>query len=315
MITTLINERCELGENPLWRMEDGSLFWTDITGGKLHRFHLESGQHEVIYRGVPVGGFTFQANGDLLLFRVNDMALLHPGGEVEVMQKFDDQGSRQFNDVIADPAGRVLAGTIGRTRTSGGLWRVDVDGTTTLMFRGTGCPNGMGFSPDLQTFYWTCSTRRRIYQFDYDPGTGTLGRRRLFYQASPEEGIPDGLAVDGHGHIWSARWDGYAIVHHSPDGTVMERISFPVGAISSLCFGGPALDRLFVTSAGGKPGSDSAEGSIYELRPGTAGRPEFKSRIHREKTSPSGHAPTGGHRGSRAAESRTGVRFRHGGVS
>ena len=54
MITTLINEHCELGENPLWRTEDGCLFWTDITGGKLHRFHLESRKHNVIYRGAPV---------------------------------------------------------------------------------------------------------------------------------------------------------------------------------------------------------------------------------------------------------------------
>lgn len=278
MITALINEHCELGECPLWRTEDGCLYWTDITGGKLHRFHLETATHEVIYRGDPVGGFTFQASGDLLLFRVNDMALLHPDGGVEVLQEFDDQGAERFNDVIADPEGRVFAGTIGRTETSGGLYRVDPDGTTTLLFRGTGCSNGMGFSPDLRTLYWTCSTRRRIYAFDYDRATGILGGERLFYQAGEAEGIPDGMTVDRDGHIWSARWGGSAVVHHAPDGTVMEKISFPVANISSLCFGGPKYDLLFVTSAGGNPGNTS-DGTVYQFLPGAAGQSGFKSRI------------------------------------
>jgi D-xylonolactonase len=264
-------------------MEDGCLYWTDITGGKLHRFHLKSGTHEVIYRGDPVGGFTFQANGDLLLFRVNDLALLHPNGGVEMLQAFDDQGAERFNDVIADPEGRVFAGTIGRTETGGGLYRVDHDGTTTLLFRGTGCSNGMGFSPDLKTFYWTCSTRRRIYAFDYDRVTGILGGECIFYQADPEEGIPDGMTVDRDGHIWSARWGGSAVVHHAPDGTVMEKISFPVASISSLCFGGPKYDRLFVTSAGGNPGSNTADGTVYQFLPEAAGQTEFRSRI---KTDP-----------------------------
>jgi D-xylonolactonase len=58
----------------------------------------------------------------------------------------------RFNDVIADPAGRVYAGTIGTSRESGGLYRVDLDGTVTKLFAGTGCANGMGFTPDGQHF-------------------------------------------------------------------------------------------------------------------------------------------------------------------
>ena len=68
----------------------------------------------------------------------------------------------RFNDVIADPEGRVYAGSIGKTETSGGLYRVDLDGSITCLWRGTGGSNGMGFSPDLKTFYWICSSSRRI---------------------------------------------------------------------------------------------------------------------------------------------------------
>ena len=283
MITTLINAHCELAENPLWHVQDGCLHWTDIIAGKIHRFHPESGKHEVIYCGVTVGGFTFQANGDLLLFRVKDIALLRPGGAIEIVREFGDEGAERFNDVIADPEGRVFAGTIGRTATSGGLWRVDTDGTMTLLFRGTGCSNGMGFSPDLTKFYWTCSTRRRICEFDYDRATGRLSGERVLYQAEADEGIPDGMTVDRNGHIWSARWDGYAVVHHAVDGTVIGRIPFPVGKITSLSFGGPKLDQFFVTSAGGKSGSDTEDGSVYQFPAGVAGQPEFKSRIRTDQ--------------------------------
>ena len=279
MISTLINHHCELGENPLWNPADGSLCWSDITGGALHRIQPSTGDHSILYRGMPVGGFTLQSDGTLLLFRVNDIALLHPGGRVEVMREFVDEGAARFNDVIADPEGRVFAGTIGRTDTSGGLYRVECNGTITLLFRGTGVSNGMGFSPDLRTFYWTCSTRRRIYAFDYDRPSGALTRERVLYQAGDIEGIPDGLTVDCDGNIWSARWDGFALVQHAPDGRMLRKFPFPVAKVSSLCFGGPSLDEIFVTTAGGQPGSDAADGSVYHSRADVKGVPEFRSRI------------------------------------
>lgn len=279
MITTLINEHCELGENPLWHPQKGCLFWTDITGRKIHRFHLASGWHEVIYTGPAVGGFTFQSNGDLLLFRVNDIARLGAGGIVDVVREFDDDGAARFNDVIADPEGRIFAGTIGRDETNGGLYRVDLDGAISLLFRGTGVSNGMGFSPDLRTFYWTCSSRRTIFAYDYDRSTGALSRERIFYRAAEDEGIPDGMTVDENGHVWSARWDGYAVVHHAPDGSVIETFKFPVAKVSSLCFGGPDMDEFFVTTAGGTPGSSTEDGSIYRWKAGARGPAEFFSHI------------------------------------
>ncbi len=280
-LTCLPVPRCQLGENPLWHGGSQCLYWTDIEAGRIHRFHPASGTHEVIYQGIPVGGFTFQAAGDLLLFRVGDLALLHPDGGVEVLRAFTDAGLVRFNDVIADPEGRVFAGTIGTTDQSGGLYRIDPDGTITALWRGTGCSNGMGFSPDLKTFYWTCSTRRRIHQYDYDRATGALGPARLFHQAIPEEGIPDGLAVDQHGHVWSARWDGGAVVRHDPSGRIVDTIQLPVPKVASLCFGGTKLDKIYITTAGGRHDADGMEGAVFQFEPAAAGRHEFESRLRR----------------------------------
>jgi D-xylonolactonase len=226
---------------------------------------------------VTVGGFTFQENGDLLLFRINDLALLRPDGSVKLLAPFADDGMTRFNDVLADPEGRVFAGTIGRTVESGGLFRFERDGTATLLFRGTGCANGMGFSPDLRTFYWTCSTRRRLYAFDYDRATGSLTRERILHEAPAAEGIPDGLTVDADGDLWSTRWDGFALIHHAPDGTVLEKFTLPVAKVTSVCFGGPYLDQFFLTTAGGAEGSNTLDGAIFQMPAGRQGRAEFRS--------------------------------------
>ncbi|MBI3882143.1 MAG: SMP-30/gluconolactonase/LRE family protein [Verrucomicrobia bacterium] len=277
--TMLINLHCELGENPLWNPDDGCLYWEDITGGKIHRYELARGKHTQLYSGERVGGFTFQSTGDLLLFRVNDLALLKPDGRVAVLRPFSDHGMERFNDVIAAPDGCVIAGTIGKTETSGGVFRFDHRGQAKLLWRGTGCSNGMGFSPDQRTFYWTCSTTRRLCAFDYDRLTGTFSHERVLYRATKDEGIPDGLAVDAEGELWSARWDGFALVHHAPDGKVLEKISFPVAKVSSVCFGGAELDQMFLTTAGGSAGSDTLDGAVFQLATGRRGQREFKSLI------------------------------------
>jgi D-xylonolactonase len=213
-VKPLVNEHCATGENPYWNPHDGCVYWTDIPNGKIFRFDPATGQHQKIYEDVPVGGFTLQDDGNWLLFRVNDIAYMTPDGVVTAGRDYTDEGMERFNDVIADPAGRVYAGTIGTSRESGGLYRVDLDGTVTKLFAGTGCANGMGFTPDGQHFYWTCSTTKRILRFGYNRETGELSDSTPFFVGGENDKTPDGLAVDTQGTVWSARYGGHSIVRH-----------------------------------------------------------------------------------------------------
>lgn len=271
-------EECLLAEGPLWDAKKNCLFWTDITAGKVHRFDLLTQRHEAVYQGEPVGGFTLQESGDLLLFRVNDIVLLKPGGEIVKVRDFSDVGMNRFNDVIADPHGRVFAGTIGKNPDAG-LYRMDLDGEITKLFAGSACSNGMGFSLDLKKFYWTCSTRRQIFEFKFDAATGELSEEKIFYSAEPGEGVPDGLTVDSEGCIWSARWGGSALVRHAPDGTVLGRVHFPAANISSACFAGDDLGEIFVTAAQDVKNPAPHLKGVFRLLAGFRGKPEFRSRI------------------------------------
>lgn len=268
---------CRLGENPLWSEKAGCVYWTDIPSGRIHCWEAATGRHRIVYEGEPVGGFTMQENGDLLLFRVNDIALLHGDQQVSVLRHFSDDGMERFNDVIADPIGRVFAGTIGK-HPQCGLYRVNLDVTITKLFAGTGCSNGMGFSPDLKSLYWTCSTTRQILRFNFDAASGELSNRRLFHKS--DQNIPDGLAVDAAGCVWSARWGGGAVVRHSPDGEVLEMFQFPAPNLTSLCFGGEKLNQLFVTSAKSPDRESPHAGALFQMPVSVAGQTEFRSRIH-----------------------------------
>ena len=43
----VVDSRCVLGEGPTWDSRDGSLYWLDIEGKKLHRYIPKTGRHEV----------------------------------------------------------------------------------------------------------------------------------------------------------------------------------------------------------------------------------------------------------------------------
>jgi D-xylonolactonase len=288
-IEALVNEHCEGGENPLWHEDEEKIYWTDIPNGWIFRCDPQTKKHEKIYDGPVVGGFSFQADGKLLLFRDHDIALRRENGDIEILTKKIPKHTGRFNDVIPDPEGRVFAGTMGHEKknpkTSGGLFRVDLDGSVTQLWDGTGCANGMGFSPDLKKFYWTDSTARKIFVFDYARQSGEISNRELFYEAPDDGSIPDGMSVDADGDIWSAQWDGHEIRHFAPNGKWLDSIRFPVKIVSSCIFGGANLDELFVTTAGGQARRgknverSTPDGTLYRVAMPVRGQKRFRSRI------------------------------------
>ncbi|MHC4717181.1 MAG: SMP-30/gluconolactonase/LRE family protein [Planctomycetota bacterium] len=278
-IEPLANYHCACGENPLWDDRRKVVYWNDIPAGKIYCYDVRTGEHGLVYSGEVFGGFTMQADGSLLLFGANRVDRLDPDGRTALIADDIDDGMKRFNDVIADPAGRVYAGTMGTTEQSGGLFRVDTDGRIECLFRGTAISNGMAFTPDGRQFYWTCTTTRRIFRFDYDSGSGELTDRQVFLDLSDGPGVPDGMTVDAEGNVWSARWDGYGIFRYTPAGELIEKIEFPVAKVSSVVFGGEGLDELYVTTAGGSPDADRPDGTLYRVKVYATGLPEFRSRV------------------------------------
>ena len=274
--------RCKTGEGPLWHPDERRLYWVDIPAGRMFRYDPATGGHEQCYEGEVVGGFTVQADGALLLFGARGAVTIWREGRLEtVVDEILDERDSRFNDVIADPEGRVFCGTMATMDHAGRLYRLDPDGTITPVLDGVRISNGLGFSPDRTQLYYTDSPTLTISVFDYDRRSGTIANRRDFVRTPEGEGIPDGMTVDAEGAVWSARWDGGCLVRYTPQGVEERRITFPAKKVSSVIFGGDDYTDMYVTTAGG---DDKAEegpgaGALFRLRLGVRGVPEVRSRI------------------------------------
>lgn len=275
---------CITGENPLWHPDENKVYWTDIPTGRLFRYDPSTDMHEQIYEGAQVGGFTIQRDGSLLLFmergavKVWNKGAIHP-----IFEEIPDERESRFNDVIADPRGRVFCGTMPTPDRLGRLYRLDPDHRLTQLLDGIGTSNGMGFTPDNTKMYYTDTRKRTIYLFDYDAETGEITNQRPFVTVpdEPDEGKPDGMTVDAEGYVWSARWGGSCIVRYAPDGTEVQRVIFPAKKVSSLIFGGVGYTDIYVTTAGGNNKEDDGPGAgaLFRINLGIPGVPEFRSNI------------------------------------
>ena len=157
----------------------------------------------------------------------------------------------RLNDGKADPQGRFVAGTMHHGRAHdepalGGLYRLDA-GTLELLDTDIGVTNGPCFSPDGLTFYLADSARRSIWAYDYRHD-GAPDNKRLFADTRALNSAPDGATVDAEGYLWSVLVQAGGVARFAPDGRLDRTVELPVKHPTSVAFGGPDLDILYVTS-------------------------------------------------------------------
>ncbi|WP_227357131.1 SMP-30/gluconolactonase/LRE family protein [Haladaptatus salinisoli] len=289
-IERVADVHAETGENPLWHPDEKRLYWLDIPPGKLYSYDPKTDSNELAYE-MPdksaIGGFTVEADGALLLFGAGGrITKWEPATSrtTVVVDGIDREANGRFNDVIATPEGRVFCGSMPTENHLGSLYRLDRDRSVTTVLSDIDIANGMGFTADEKTFYFTESNARRIYAFDYSRESGELSSRRTFVQKPADNGIPDGMVVDADGCVWSARWNGGVVVRYDQNGRSISKIEFPARKVSSVAFGGPDFEDLYVTTALGEGGYRPKEGDgagalfrVSELHVG--GVPEYYSRV------------------------------------
>jgi sugar lactone lactonase YvrE len=282
------------GECPVWNPSEGTLEWTDCVGLKLFRLHWPSRHHSILKHDLAANGFRRNRQGGYVITNNDGIWLWSGEGAPAVIATEVDGFRCQMNDCVADARGRLLAGSYfynpGADYELGKLMSIDTDGSTKVLDDGFHLANGLGFSPDQRTLYFADSAARRIYAYDYELGNGTVRNRRLLVEVPDTEGIPDGIAVDAGGFVWSAQWYGSCVVRCDPDGRVERRVPVPAKQTSSLTFGGPELTDIFITSAakseampimppGYDPESGNFGGALYHLNLGIAGQPQHLADI------------------------------------
>lgn len=245
------NTKAIIGESPVWSTRRQRLLWIDIMGGLFHSYDPASGEDTVIPVPAPAGLLAESPEGEIILGLACDLARLDmDGGITRFARAPHADPAFRFNDGKFDRQGRLWTGLMNKEGKKGGgiLYQFDPDGTWHVVDTGFDLPNGMEWSEDGRTFYFTDSHKGEIYAYDFDPATGQIGTRRLFLGMDPKDGKPDGLTMDRDGHLLSVLFGGSAIARIAPDGSLERLIPLPVPRPTSCAFAGYG-GALFITSA------------------------------------------------------------------
>ncbi len=284
-VDCVVREQAIVGESPVWCPQEKKLFWVDITGQKIHRFDPSSGKNETFHLPEPVTALALRAKGGLVLSLKKDFALfdLESQALTYIGNPEKNKPDNRFNDAKCDRQGRFWAGTMGNVHwdaPTGALYRLDPDRTITCHQGNVICANGMGWSPDNRTMYFTESFRYAVYAYDFDAAAGALSNRRVFASLDRTTGgFPDGLTVDAEGFVWSVHNAIGKVVRYTPAGEVEREVVLPVPRPCGCSFGGENLDVLYITTARETLTPEQIaryplSGSLFAAAPGVRGSAE-----------------------------------------
>ncbi len=252
-IQTIETERDRLGEGPLWDPRDQVLYWVDSNGCRIRRLDPKTGEVVNWLVAEQIGSMALREAGGAVIALKSGFHFFdfESGTVTPIVNPEPGEDRTRFNDGKVDRQGRFLTGSMdmpGLNDSRGSLYRLDTDLSISKLRENIGVSNGPCFSPDGGTFYFADSPRRMIWAYDYDVATGEVSNMRTFIDLEPLDAFPDGATVDSEGCLWSALVTKGQVGRFSPEGALMHTVDVPADHPSSVMFGGPDLDVLFVTS-------------------------------------------------------------------
>jgi sugar lactone lactonase YvrE len=289
-----------LGESPFWHPQERRLYWVDIPGKAVRRWDPATDVAEAWQLAQEPGCIAPAASGGLVLaLRDGVYRARSWGGPLEALVRFQHGATTRFNDGKADPVGRFWAGTYYEPKDArkADLYSFDCrpeNGSggkpaVQLKAHNATTANGLAWSPDRHTLYWSDTAQHAVYAWDWDAQANVMRRHRVFHQFAGKPagwkpgdagygGRPDGAAVDVQGHYWVAMFEGARVLRLSPTGDVVAEFAVPARCPTMPCFGGEDGCTLYLTTGRhGRPASELQEfphsGCVLRARVDVPGLP------------------------------------------
>lgn len=275
------------GESVFWDDQRQRLFFADCLSGTIH--WLEGGAGDLCTYVPPSNPTGLVPTTDGRLVAVLDDGLYVvdvDAGSAELLSPFPEGIGGRGNDAVADLDGNLITGTLNLGPTDadgnpvvGSAWRYSTTGEWTLLdpdIANTNGPNHLVIE-GVSTLI-VGDSNADYFAYDYNVTTGAVGRRRVFGAMTDLAGVPDGSTVDDDSGLWCALCGGGQVVRFTASG--LDR-TLPVPALNptDLTFGGPDLDRLYVTTISGDGGQGSLDGHLLVADGIARGRPEPRFRL------------------------------------
>ncbi|KAJ9590540.1 hypothetical protein L9F63_016442, partial [Diploptera punctata] len=273
------------GEGPHWDEETGALFFVDISSRLVNRYdpktgkvtHAEFADSEEEGGGgvslvVPVANSKatrlLTTDGHkVVIFNwdyTNTTISSTNGGEAFEIVSVDTESSKtgnRWNDGKADANGRLWGGTMGPepvvgkvTPDQGSFFLVEKNNDYQPITEVTpvSISNGLAWNKDNTLLYYIDTATLQVDVFDFDLEAGTIANRRKVFNLAENNvtGSPDGMTIDNNENLWIACFGGSQIINVDPrTGTLIRSVEIPADQVTSMVFGGPNLDILYVATA------------------------------------------------------------------
>jgi xylono-1,5-lactonase len=240
-----------LGEGPVWSAAQQAVWFVDIKGQHIHRYHPASGERRSWNAPARVGFVLPTRGGGMIAGLKTGLHRFNPEtGNFTLLHVVEPHApNNRLNDGFVDSAGFLWFGSMddNEEEPSGALYQLGAEG---CLRRDPGyvVTNGPAESPDGRVLYHTDTLAGIIYAFDR-ARTGTLSNKRVFARLAPATGFPDGPAVDAEGCLWTGLFCGWGLQRYSPDGKLLATLELPVANVTKAAFGDADLRTLYITSA------------------------------------------------------------------
>jgi sugar lactone lactonase YvrE len=270
------------GESLRWDDSRERLYFVDCAEQTLH--WLESQQsdlHTMKMPGLPTG-VVLTEGPELVVCLDDGLRLVDPEAQsTELLAAYPDGMHGRANDAAADGHGNIVTGTLNRAPGPGAYWWYSVNEGWRLLDDGIGNANGpvvLNMAGE-ETLVFADTLASKVYAYPYQAELGEVGERRVLFDHAELGGLPDGATADSDGGVWSCVLQAGKLARLTAHG--LDRvIELPAPNPSDITFGGPAGDRLFVTSIavdlGAGPPPEEASWLISIAASGVSGAPEAR---------------------------------------
>ncbi|XP_068898596.1 regucalcin-like [Tenebrio molitor] len=292
-------------EGPTWDDRKGLLYFVDIHAGNVYSYEYATRETHFVHLDGEVSPVVPSKNNpDLLIVGLNRtvVALDWDGKsnfcQIKPLTTVSKQfPTSRFNDGKADKQGRLWFGTIGFedsrgvTPNHGVLYKMTRDNldNPAVMIAPVNVSNGLAWNKANNKFYYIDTPTRKVIEYDYDDEKGEINSGRVVFDLglyNSVTGFPDGMTTDEEDNLWIALYGGGAVIKVDPKTNyLLQIIAIPADAVTSVMWGGPHLDTLFVTTSRFRLTEEQRAmqplaGSVFALVGlGTKGRHVFEADI------------------------------------
>jgi sugar lactone lactonase YvrE len=192
-------------------------------------------------------GIRFDSHGAMLIADYTGHNVLKVDMQTRQVSVYaHEEAMNQPNDLAISANDVVYASDPNWSKGTGQLWRINLDGTATLLDGAMGTTNGIEVSPDERTLYVNESVQRKVWAFDLSE-TGDISNKRLLIEF-PDFGL-DGMRCDVEGNLYITRYGKGTVAKVSPGGELLLEVALTGRNPSNIAFGGPDGRTCYVTLA------------------------------------------------------------------